>query len=153
MNTPLIEEIEAAVKAGDEGSLDLPQVRRLMTLAAARLKYLEGLPKTPRKPIDRLLYNIAYSETTPESAELGDLSDTGTLYLDYHCESFEDVVNMIKSYGVEGWSSSPHIKGTFDWLSSGYQVEDYATLTERETSIHPNNRRALRYLEKAWRTL
>lgn len=153
MNTPLIEEIEAAVKAGDEGRLNRPLVRRLMVLAAARLKYLEGLPKSPRKPIDRLLYNISYSETTPESAECGDLSDNGSLFKGYHCESFEDVVNMIKSYGAEGWSSSPHIKGTFDWLTSGWQTEDYTTMTERETSIHPNNKRALRYLEKAWRTL
>lgn len=103
-----------------------------------------------RPPIDRLLYQINYSETTPESAEQGDFSDIGSLFEEYDCGDFDAVVRMVREYGSEGWSSQPHCKGTGDWLMSGWEITDYTTMTSRQTTIHAVNNRSLKYLERAW---
>lgn len=150
MKTPLIQDIEAAILDGDTGKLDLPRVRRLMQLAAYRLDFLEGLPKPPSQPIDRLKFTINYAETTPESAENGENSDSGPLFEEYDCDDFDAVIRMVEQYGSGGWSSWPHCKGTGDWLMSHWEMEDYSTATERQTTIHAVNNRSLKYLEKAW---
>lgn len=101
-------------------------------------------------PIDRLLYRICYAETTPESAEHGENSDSGVHEDEWSCDTFDDVISMVKMFGEESWSSSPHNKGQHDWLMSSWSVQDYATMTERQTTIHALNDRSLKYLEKAW---
>lgn len=103
-----------------------------------------------KPPIDRLLYRVCYSETTPESAEQGDFSDTGPLHEEYNCDDFDAVIRMVQEYGSAGWSSWPHCKGTADWLQSDWEITDYSTATERQTTIHAVNNRSLKYLEKAW---
>lgn len=151
--TPLMYRIEQDIKAGDEGLLHAPgvmlSIRRTLAECYDRLAVLEHTGTIPR-----LVYRICYSETTPESAEHGEFSGNGVHDDEWHCETFNDVICTIKMFGEEGWSSHPHDKGCMhDWLQSGWSVQDHTVMLERQTSIHPLNPRALKYLEKAWSTL
>lgn len=150
--TPLMRRIEQDIKAGDEGRLHDPGVmlgiRRTLAECYDRLAVLEHTGTIPR-----LVYRICYSETTPESAAEGEHSDCGVHEEEWSCDTFDDVISMVKMFGEESWSSWPHIKGQDDYLQSSWSVQDYGTMTERQTTIHALNPRALKYLEKAWSTL
>lgn len=83
---------------------------------------------------------LCFSEITPESAENGELSDSG---IEWESEdSFKELVYRMKKDFSE---NSGH------WLSTGFFISDYDTLTEREETLHPadNSPRTMRYWRKA----
>ena len=75
-----------------------------------------------------LLINICFSEITPESAESGDTSDNG-LITENEPLTFRELVDKI-------WQGGFAREGLTGWLSTGYSVIDYSTLTEREETLH-----------------
>ena len=100
-----------------------------------------------------------FASITPESAEVGELSDQG--WLDEEGSEFEDVdevVDYLKGEGaMEPSSSCPHI-GV--WYSTEMQIEDFATGEQMQKSFHISGatpeeeeekvrERALSVLEKA----
>lgn len=96
----------------------------------------------------KILFSMTYSETTPESSEDGDFSDSGFVWGEgggEHC-SFHQLVDYVEYYGFTYWSSSDQT----GWLSTGFSITDFISLTERETNLHPQNARSLRYLKKAF---
>lgn len=103
-----------------------------------------------KPPIDRLQYRICFEEVTPESAADGEHSDSGVEHECWTCDTFDEVVSLVRNHGAEGWSSQPHRKGDHGWLSSGWETDDSWTMTERQTTIHALNERSLKYLEKAY---
>jgi len=96
--------------------------------------------------MDKLEYSVTFATITPESAEHGDFEETG-----FHIESitfdcFGELVDYLERNGYYYWSNS----NDTGWLSTGWQVDDYTTMTEIEYSIHAKNDRAQRYMEKAY---
>lgn len=80
-----------------------------------------------------ILIDKCYSEITPESAEDGDTSDAGFEWI--NCPvSFRELVDYMREHSNP--SNMPASGGTFEWYSTGYSIDDYATGTERETTIH-----------------
>jgi len=87
-----------------------------------------------------ILISRCYSEVTPESSKQGDISDSGFVYQSQSF-SFRELVDEILRSGFTNESGA-------EWLSTGYQMEDYTTGTEREESLHldrANPPRAERY--------
>lgn len=101
--------------------------------------------KTPEFIISR-----TYSEVTPESAEDGDTSDTGTI--DERARyDFRQLIDLMRQHPE---ASASHGTDTRVWYSTGYQVDDYSTGTEREECIHwhrENLPRHAKYWTKARR--
>ena len=80
-----------------------------------------------------ILISKTYSEVTPESAEDGEFSDLGFIYEKAET-SFRELVQNLREYTE---TSSYPCKGTqWDWVSTGFEVSDYATGTERSESLH-----------------
>lgn len=87
------------------------------------------------------LVSKTYSQVTPESAEDGDFSDCGFVWEDVPY-TFRELVELLDS---REWS--------FDGssISNGWNIIDYATMSEEEEQLHvkcPTARHA-RYFEKA----
>ena len=95
---------------------------------------------------NQLDFSVTYATITPESAEQGDFEETGFYAENIDFDTFEELVDYIERNGYRYWSDS---RGT-GWLSTGFSIEDYATGEEVEYSIHANNDRSQRYLEKAF---
>ena len=92
-----------------------------------------------------------YSEITPESAEAGDFSDTGSLGT--QDVTFRELVHLMRRE-FRNPSCVPSSGDTWEWLSTGYFMEDYRTCTEREEGIHfdrSNPERKVKYWRKAMR--
>lgn len=80
-----------------------------------------------------IIISRTYAETTPESAEIGDFSDTG--FIDDRAEvTFSELVTLMKEHYQA--SSSPNDGSTNVWYSTGFYTSNYRTSTEREESIH-----------------
>ena len=96
-----------------------------------------------------ILIDRTFSEVTPESAEHGDTSDSGHAYV--NCEyTFRDLVQELRNFSET--SSYPCTGAARDWVSTGYSVEDYSTMTERSESLHfshDNPARKAKYWRKA----
>lgn len=76
-----------------------------------------------------------YCETTPESAAIGDFSDTGFI-TEREEVTFRELVELMKEHlncSSSGTNYTPTIN---DWFSTHWHVTDYATNTDREESIH-----------------
>jgi hypothetical protein len=78
---------------------------------------------------------ICYSEITPESAEVGDHSDTG---FEVERRPYErgDLRSLGRHEGIHEPSCYPFQPYRGVWWASGYQVIDYGTGTERELTLH-----------------
>ena len=85
-----------------------------------------------------ILISKTYQEITPESAEDGDFSDSGFI-----CESvsysFRELVEELAKYSY----LSSSIADRFTWASTGFEIDDYATMTERAESIHLSHENSL----------
>lgn len=98
-----------------------------------------------------LLISKTYSEVTPESAENGELSDTGFVFKDEPF-SFRELVDELRNYSC--MSSCPSDGATSEWASTHMETVDYTTGTDREESLHfsrKNPARAGKYWAKALR--
>lgn len=93
---------------------------------------------------------IKYRETfeivTPESAEQGDVADSG--FIDENAEAtFRDMVKLLR--GTEP-SNSPADASC--WYTAYNFDHDYRTGAEESRSYHPADDSARRYMFKAWKT-
>lgn len=99
-----------------------------------------------------ILISKTYSETTPDSVDDGELSDSGFVFEDSEY-SFRDLVRLMRDYREP--SNYPATGSAREWYSSGWNIEDYGTMTEREESIHfshknkPHNARYWKLAAKA----
>lgn len=92
-----------------------------------------------------VLINRTFDETTPESAANGEWSNSGFIAENEVC-TFRELVAHMKSH--RECSCGPASADWNAWFSSGFEIEDYGTMTERQTSIHlsrDNKEHALRY--------
>src|SRR5574340_865617 len=80
-----------------------------------------------------ILCHRAFSETTPESAENGDISDSGML-TENEEYSFRELVRAMRDHSE--CSSYPPSGDICEWLRTGYYVTDYRTGTYREETLH-----------------
>ena len=80
-----------------------------------------------------ILITKTYTECTPESAEDGDYSDQGVIQED-ESYTFGELVRALREH--RECSEYPVSDSTFTWFSSGFDMVDYQTGTERETAIH-----------------
>ena len=98
-----------------------------------------------------LLINKFFSEVTPESAEDGELSDSGTLAENVPY-TFRELIDLLREHSNP--SCSHGRVSILTWFSTGFRVDDYATGTECEQSIHysrDNLPRSAKYWCKAIR--
>lgn len=97
--------------------------------------------------MEPLEYSVTYTTVTPESAEYGDFEDSGFEIESITFDYFVELVEYLESNGFRNWSDSRDT----GWLSTDYEVEDYGTMEEKQSSIHAKNTRAQRYLELAYK--
>lgn len=93
-----------------------------------------------------LTIHRTYSEVTPESAESGEDSDSGSIGTE--SVTFRELVELLREHPVP--SSWPTDGTRWDWFSTYSFVTDYQSLTERIESIHFDHSNPSR-LEKYWR--
>ena len=94
-----------------------------------------------------IIIDCTFSEVTPESAENGELSDSGFVWKDNEC-SFRDLIRIMQYH--TNASCYPATGGTHEWYTSEMGIIDYRTGTERETSINYSRRNPERNA-KYWR--
>ena len=99
-----------------------------------------------------ILVSKTYSETTPESVDDCELSDSGFVFENSEY-TFRELVRLMRDYREP--SCYPANGSTHEWYSSGWNIYDYRTMTEREESIHfshnnpPHNARYWKLAAKA----
>lgn len=97
-----------------------------------------------------ILISRTYEIVTPESAENGDVSESGFL-VESESVTFRELVSLMESHPIP---SNSHPKGTqWEWLSS-YPSQDYRDCSETTESLHysrENPPRRLKYWRKAMR--
>lgn len=102
-----------------------------------------------KKP-PQFIISRTYSEITPESAENCNLSDSG--FIDERARyDFQELIDLMRRHPE---ASASHDTGPRVWYSTGYQIDDYKTGTEREECIHwhrENLPRHAKYWTKARR--
>jgi hypothetical protein len=80
-----------------------------------------------------ILISRTYCEITPDSAEMGDFSNSG--FVDERQEvTFGELVELMQDHREP--SRSPDDYNTSTWYSTGFYTADYRTGTEREECIH-----------------
>lgn len=94
-----------------------------------------------------IIIDCTFSEVTPESAENGELSDSGFMWQDNEC-SFRDLIRLMRDHTNS--SCHPATGGTHEWYTSEMGAIDYRTGTERETSLHYSQKNPARNA-KYWR--
>ena len=97
-----------------------------------------------------ILINKCFAECTPESAEYGETSDCG-MTLENGEYSFKELILELLNYPQSSCSQGIN---TSTWFSTGFRIEDYATGTECEESLHysqDNHARSAKYWNKAIR--
>ena len=87
-----------------------------------------------------ILISKTYEETTPESAEIGEFSDSG---FDWEDEpyTFKELIEELKNYDYAD-----------NWATVDCGIIDYDTLTYRTENLHYshlNNPRSRKYWDKA----
>lgn len=91
-----------------------------------------------------ILIDRTYSVLTPESAECGDIAESGFVSQSEPC-SFRELVDLMREHSEP--SCYPSRGGTCEWFSTGFET-DYRTGDDRETCIHycrENPERMARY--------
>lgn len=94
--------------------------------------------------------SITYEIISPESAEEGEVADTGFVREDDEV-TFGDLVRLMRVY--RNPSCWPPTGATYEWLNGNYET-DYRTGEERLESLHferDNAPRAEKYWAKAMR--
>ncbi len=96
-----------------------------------------------------ILISKTFAQTTPESAEVGDFSDTGFIS---ECEqvTFTELVDLMKAHYQPSNSANIDIN---TWFSTGFYTQDYRTGTDQEDSIHfhrDNTPNAAKYWKLAY---
>ena len=80
-----------------------------------------------------IIISRTYTETTPESCEIGDFSDTGFI-TEREEITFKELVELLK---LHYWASqSPNTGNTDICYSTNGYIKCYRTRTERVDSIH-----------------
>lgn len=96
-----------------------------------------------------IIISRTYAETTPESAEIGDFSDTG--FIDERQEvTFSELVRLMMEHYEPSQSPNDYSKDVS--YSSGSYTSDYRTGTSRQESIHfhhDNSDNATKYWKQA----
>lgn len=93
----------------------------------------------------RYTISQSYSEVTPESASLGDFSETGWVDEKGWTGTLKDVLQAIKNQGFE------HIQfnGKSVDVYGNFYTSDYRTGTERQECLHIEaDSRAIEWLQK-----
>ena len=87
------------------------------------------------------LVSKTFTQVTPESAEFGDFSDSGFVWQDVPY-TFRELVELLDS---REWDFDGGV------ISNGWNVIDYATMTEEEEQLHVQcpTARHKRYFDKA----
>lgn len=96
-----------------------------------------------------ILINRCYSETTPESAADGENSDSGFISEDEQC-TFRELIDYLENH--PNCSCWPVNTSSHTWFKTGYSIDDYETMTERNESLHfsrNNPARNVKYWKKA----
>lgn len=91
-----------------------------------------------------------YFEVTPESAEDGSDSDSGSIGVE--TVTFRELVAILREHPAS--SQYPIGGGADNWFSTHPYVSDYGTMTERTESVHfdrSNRPAAAKYWAKAVR--
>lgn len=94
----------------------------------------------------KLLISRTFEEVTPESAEDGEVSDSGFVY-EAQEFTFSELVREISRDGF-------FREGATEWLTTHVWVDDYATGTERREALHfdrANPEHLRKYFELALR--
>lgn len=88
-----------------------------------------------------------YTEITPQSAEIGDFSDHGYIS---ECEdvTFSELVKLMKMHYQPSYH--PNDGGVMVSYSTGFEIDNYTTGTERNETIHYHHDNAPN-VEKYWR--
>ena len=97
--------------------------------------------------LQRLVYNVTYDITTPESAEQGEFEESGFEHEGYHAENVADVLYLIEQYGFSDLCQS----GLGCAAYADHGCIDFRTGEEQITTVLPCNERSARYLERAYR--
>lgn len=116
---------------------------------SAGLKLGAPITCTLLKPIlQGLAFRVRYEDITWSDEESDEPNiEADRLYDAFGCESFDDIIQIVKRYGSDEWSSIHPAPG--DWLIGDQGTVDYGTGRHRSTSVHPLNKRSFRYLLKA----
>ncbi len=97
-----------------------------------------------------ILISRTFEVVTPESAEYGDVSESGFL-VESESVTFRELVSLMESHPIP---SNSHPEGSqWEWLSS-HPETDYRDASETTESIHfarENPPRRLKYWRKAMR--
>jgi len=78
--------------------------------------------------------DITYQQVTPESAEIGDFSETGFKHQNIELDSVQDAIDELISGGVTEASSSHFHPGI--WYSTEFNTICYKTGTDESESYH-----------------
>lgn len=81
-----------------------------------------------------ILISRYYSTVTPESAEDGDIEDSGEVYTDTEF-TFRELVREMRDFSHASQAPGP-VSNVNTWLSSGYEDVDYRTGEAREETLH-----------------
>lgn len=125
---------------------DINHVRNFPVAAHNCLKIAERVNKS----LDALIFQTTFAKTTPESAEVGDFSETGVVHENEMFTSFQELLERVQDKGFfypsssPGWQDCEHLS-----VSSESQTTCYLSGEETTLSLHPKNARSLRYLKKA----
>jgi hypothetical protein len=93
-----------------------------------------------------ILISRTYDIVTPESAESGDVSESGFLS-ENESVTFKELVSMMRDYCVP--SNSRPSGSVNDWLST-YPSQDYLDCSETTESLHYSRQNSPR-MAKYWR--
>lgn len=91
-----------------------------------------------------IILSKTYSETTPESAEQCEFSDAGFEWQDVEY-TFKELIDELKN-------NNYYIRQLDMTISTDFEIECYATMTEKSYSLHysrDNNERSFKYWKKA----
>jgi len=98
--------------------------------------------------IDQILLTTSYETFTPESLENGECEDCGMLDDAGTEYTFRELVHLLRHTEP---SCYPLECDDHAWFSLDLGCTDYSTGEETRHSYHACNRRAQRYMVKAWK--
>jgi pantothenate synthetase len=91
-----------------------------------------------RHPAPKFLVSRCYTTITPESAEIGDFDDNGYVFEDRFMTLRELVEELQDCTEVSSMPLTRETSGSA-WAMTGYSIEDYETMEERQESVHFRN--------------
>jgi hypothetical protein len=82
-----------------------------------------------------IIISRTYAETTPESAEIGDFSDTGFI-TEREQVTFKKLVELMKQHSYCSSSGTNYTPTITDSFGTQWYTANYRTGTDREERIH-----------------